>query len=271
MKNISAFPYWLLSTICALGFMTCAVSAQLPGSLTNGLVAYYTFNGTLNDSSGNGLHLDNFSAVNFVPSFMGSNQALNFETPASYAASSLNSGITNNDSRTVAFWIYLPSFQAFPTGNVVTLGPLSGTPSADGSVVALDDAKGGVIYFNNDYRDATSYPIPNLHLAPHFFAVSYENNLAGINMYVDGQSVPYQLWQDSTTTLNTLDGPINVGRSDGLGFVGQIQNLGIWNRSLSSNEVTDLYNTQSVPEPSTYALLLLGGAASLWALKRRKS
>lgn len=26
-----------------------------------------------------------------------------------------------------------------------------------------------------------------------------------------------------------------------------------------------------VPEPSTYALLLLGGAASLWALKRRKS
>jgi hypothetical protein len=28
---------------------------------------------------------------------------------------------------------------------------------------------------------------------------------------------------------------------------------------------------EAVPEPSTYALLLLGGAASLWALKRRKS
>jgi hypothetical protein len=32
-----------------------------------------------------------------------------------------------------------------------------------------------------------------------------------------------------------------------------------------------LDDIQLVPEPSTHALLLLGGAASLWALKRRKS
>ena len=32
-----------------------------------------------------------------------------------------------------------------------------------------------------------------------------------------------------------------------------------------------LDDVQLVPEPSTYALLLLSGAASLWALKRRKS
>ena len=31
------------------------------------------------------------------------------------------------------------------------------------------------------------------------------------------------------------------------------------------------FRVASVPEPSTYALLLLSGAASLWALKRRKS
>jgi hypothetical protein len=30
-------------------------------------------------------------------------------------------------------------------------------------------------------------------------------------------------------------------------------------------------NVGVVPEPSTYALLLLSGAASLWALRRRKS
>lgn len=33
----------------------------------------------------------------------------------------------------------------------------------------------------------------------------------------------------------------------------------------------DSVQIQSVPEPSTYALLLFSGAASLWALKRRKS
>ncbi len=251
--------------------MTCVVSAQLPGSLTNGLVAYYTFDGTLNDSSGNGLHLEASNAVNFVPSFLGTpQQALNLDSASSYAASVLNSGITNNDARTIAFWISLPSIQPWPTGNVVTLGPLSGTPSADGSAVALDDSKGGVVYFNNHNRDATSYPVTNLHTAPQFVTVSYENNLNGISMYINGQSIPYQLSQEGSTTLNTLDGPIHVGRSDGLGFVGQIQDLGIWNRSLSSTEVGTLYSAV-VPEPSTYALLLLGGATSLWAFKRRKS
>ena len=32
-----------------------------------------------------------------------------------------------------------------------------------------------------------------------------------------------------------------------------------------------LDDVQLVPEPSSYALLLLSGAASLWAFKRRKS
>jgi hypothetical protein len=269
MKKISVLSALIFAMLTAL---TSSGWAQLPGSLTNGLVAYYTFDGTLNDSSGNGLHLENSSGINFVSSFLeGSHQSLNLDSHSSYAASSLNSGITSNDSRTIAFWLNLPSVQPYPTGNVVTIGPLSGTPSADGCAVALDDSKGGVIYFNNHHRDATSSPISNLHTAPHFFAVTYENNLNGVSMYVDGHTISSQIWQDGSTILNTVDGPINVGRSDELGFIGQIQHLGIWNRPLSSTEVTDLYNAQSVPEPSTYALLLLGGAASLWDLKRRKS
>jgi hypothetical protein len=51
----------------------------------------------------------------------------------------------------------------------------------------------------------------------------------------------------------------------------QLDDMYFWDRPLSSEEVTELYNAQVVPEPSTYALLLLSGAASLWVLKRRKS
>jgi hypothetical protein len=39
----------------------------------------------------------------------------------------------------------------------------------------------------------------------------------------------------------------------------------------SGAQVRNLFVLSIVPEPSTYALLLLGGAASLWALTRRKS
>jgi len=264
----------VLSAFSALTLVTSAASAQLPGSLTNGLVAYYSFDGTLNDQSGNGLHLDNSSAVNFVPSFLGGpSQALNFSSTSSYAASSFNSGISNNAARTIAFWLYLPSIQAWPNGNVVTLGPQSGTPSADGSVVALDDSKGGVLFFNNNYRNAISSPVGDLHTAPHFFTVTYDNNLSGIRMYVDGQSTSYQIDQDGSTGLNTVDGPITVGRSfDGRGFIGQIQGLGIWNRSLSSTEVSNLYLVQTVPEPSTYALMAAGLLGlGIAARRRRKS
>jgi hypothetical protein len=41
--------------------------------------------------------------------------------------------------------------------------------------------------------------------------------------------------------------------------------------SASEESQIDGLRVASVPEPSTYALLLLSGAASLWALKRRKS
>jgi hypothetical protein len=40
--------------------------------------------------------------------------------------------------------------------------------------------------------------------------------------------------------------------------------------SPSSRFMVDVNGTL-IPEPSTYALLLLSGAASLWALRRRKS
>ena len=45
-------------------------------------------------------------------------------------------------------------------------------------------------------------------------------------------------------------------------------NNGTWTTMLSVQP--GIHNIASVPEPSTYALLLLSGAASLWALKRRK-
>jgi len=261
----------LLPILVAVGIVGSASASVLTGNLTNGLVAYYGFNGNFNDSSGNGLNLDNSAGVAFVPSFLGGNaQSLSLTAANSYASSSLNSGITGNDSRTIAFWFYAPSIQPWPTGNVVTLGPLSGTPSADATALALDDSKGGIIYFQNDYRDVNSDPIANLHEGPHFLALTYQNNLNGVNMYIDGTLVPSHPYQDGLTTLNTLAGRINVGRSDGLGFVGKIQDLGIWNTALTSSQVSQLYALQSVPEPSTYAFFGIGIGGILLAVRRKK-
>jgi sulfatase modifying factor 1 len=75
---------------------------------------------------------------------------------------------------------------------------------------------------------------------------------------------------------NDLDGSNNIAR----GYRGGFWDIG-FNSANSSDRIGDSspapqganlgFRIATVPEPSTCALLLLSGAASLWALKRRKS
>ena len=50
-------------------------------------------------------------------------------------------------------------------------------------------------------------------------------------------------------------------------YNGLVQEVGIWSTALSSQQVSQLYSLQSVPEPSTYALL---GIGAIGLLMRRK-
>jgi len=73
------------------------------------------------------------------------------------------------------------------------------------------------------------------------------------------------------STANNIDpysdfGDLLIGAPGGSlsGLVGQMSDLRIYDRALSSSEVA------SVPEPSTYALLLMTGAGALWWARRRR-
>jgi len=86
-------------------------------------------------------------------------------------------------------------------------------------------------------------------------------DLANVIGYSRGNAVKYTAAQDSGTFDVSFAG-FNPGTyqyfdpQGGIGF---------------TTPITFNLTIDAVPEPSTYALLLLSGAASLWALKRRKS
>lgn len=90
-----------------------------------------------------------------------------------------------------------------------------------------------------------------------------------ISMYLDGAYVGTDSHAGGPPSPGF--GTLGFGRNLHTGtdwFVGKIDDIRLYNRAISAAEVSEIH---SIPEPSTYALLFLGGAASLWALKRRKS
>ena len=183
-------------------------------------------------------------------------------------------------SRTISLWFKIPSDRPVVT-SLFGFGEYGLTDY--GTVT-------GLIPLNFD--DATS---PNLQIWGHFASVQterltnifdtwqnfvyvYQGDIASSQLYLNGSLLPNYTQPDNLTNqLNTTLTPLSIGQAGNsadpfLSTEGaQLDDMYFWDRPLSSEEVTQLYNAQSVPEPSTYALLLLSGAASLWALKRRKS
>ena len=278
MKKISEFPSLLLSTICALGLMTCVVSAQVPDSLTNGLVAYYTFEGTINDASGNGRDLAQTNDISFTADRFGnSDGAVMFNSTASYARSADLFGMSGNVQHTVSFWIQAPTIAPFGFGKILSLGTYQGVATdcfyeIDACQVSTANTPGRI------FCDSAYAGYDALNLGTDFIqhwnqiVFVYNGQFSTSQIYMNGTALPTTPnYYSSSDQLALVDTVIAVGGND-IAFQGaRISDLGIWSTAFSATDVTDLYNAQSVPEPSTYALLLLSGAASIFAFKRRKS
>ena len=104
------------------------------------------------------------------------------------------------------------------------------------------------------------------------FAISSYNNGYFIGTGLGANTTPFEILGSVTPTgriLFNYTGPTG----DYLGSLwGNIEGttMNLVTYDSSGNPLSD-GTAQLVPEPSTYALLLLSGAASLWALRRRKS
>lgn len=274
----------LLSTIVSLIFAPF-VPAQAP---TDGLVLHYTFDNTLNDTSTSGNNAISIGAAFGTDRFGNPNAALAV-TPTTGVVSQNNLGIIGNTSRTISLWLN-PTVDPvdWPQGALVGWGQ-SGWEVGVGRLSSINylpsyAANGDVnIQFNGFYAAAQVRTDPwsfagNWHQLIVVYSEStpnakiYLDGILQTDMFNNGLNDPFMV-----TTLNTIDTGFRVnvevagsGSSGILGIDGRYDDIRVYNRALNSEEVTSLYNAEAIPEPSTYALLLLSGAVSLWALKRRK-
>lgn len=183
-------------------------------------------------------------------------------------------------SRTISLWFKIP-FNQLGVTSLFGFGVYGlSTYGTVGSLIlnSYDEPISPNFQLWGHFASAQTDPITNLFDQWQNFVYVYEGNVTNSQFYLNGGLLSnYTIPDNTTNQLNTTETPLVIGGGNE-NFANsfdstpgaQLDDMYFWDRPLTSGEVTQLYQAQSVPEPSTYALLLLSGAASLWVIKRRK-
>ncbi|MBK6341834.1 MAG: LamG domain-containing protein [Flavobacteriales bacterium] len=234
----------LFSTL-ALFALGHSMTAQVPNYVpTTGLIAWHPFNGNANDESGNGHDLTVFGASladdrNGVPA-----AAYSFNGTNNYMNSGNDVDFEIIDDRTLSVWIQpgttLTDDQGI-VGYVGSSGPLAGHAGyylkrrlpGNGILAAYEDsALVGSGQYGAAWSDA-AYASGQWHHLVHW------RNGGTTHLYVDGvlQSSSYML------TPYFLNSEFLVGWSGSAGqyFHGEIDDIGLWDRALTTGEIQQIY------------------------------
>ena len=237
----------LLLTIAATLGMTALTMAQnVPSYLpTNGLVGWWPFNGNANDESGNGNNGMVNGATLTSDRFTNSNSAYNFDGISNSIEYNILNLPISNQARSFSCWFYAFDISNSSTQQKVILnyGSISNNQrncimhwgTGVSFIAQANDAcagcSGSTAYYN---------PSTTIDSLWHNLIITYENDT--IKGYLDGQ-LSFTAPKVFATFLTTMK--IGYGVSshwNGEPFYGNLDDIGIWNRALTQQEITDLYN-----------------------------
>ena len=215
---------------------------SLSGSLQNGLVGYWPFCGNANDDSGNGNNGTVNGATLTTDRFGNINSAYNFDGVNDYISTNY-SGILGTNSRSISFWYNSNSNNIEET----VFTDYGGTNCGDGLACTL-------FPLNKPAVDNTCSWIKSVNSTTinswNFYTITYTtsdgSDLTNCKIYINGV---LQLTSQSSTlyNINTINGLNMVFGSSRLFnpnqfFNGKIDDIGIWNRALTPQEIAQLYN-----------------------------
>jgi uncharacterized protein (TIGR02145 family) len=253
------------STITASATTVCAGTAVnlnatttlqgtsvLPSNLQNGLMAFYPFNGNANDTSINGNN-PTVNTIQYTSDRNGNANSAGLFLGQQYAIVPNSSSLNVSGDFSVASWVYLNN--DFPlTGwwNTKAIFTKNNDYPYGAKVFITPDEDSLWISFGTSMWDANqgfSKRILRSELlgAWHHFTWTYDNNVG--KLFLDGTLILSQSATPNWSNANTLDLHIAVN-GDPAGnypykFVGKMDDLGLWSRSLSSSEITELSSVQS--------------------------
>lgn len=241
----------LLTVSALIVGLGLAVNGYSQSFLTNGLVAYYPFNGNANDASGGGHNGTVYGATLTTDRFGYTNHAYLFGGTAAYITAPFSSSVFNSDFTVSAWFNAYDIADAWPTllneaGSTAFVMQIVGqTSGAFPYSIGRLSAYATHASPNKDWE--MFVPPPKLNT---FYQVVVERAGTNVTMYLNAQlGATGQVSSPTVESGNTLW----IGRSeteDVLGayvFHGVIDDIRIYNRALSADEVAVLYEIESGP------------------------
>ena len=232
----------ILLTAAATISIATATMAQVPNYVpTNGLAGWWPFNGNANDESGNvnngtvngpTLSTDRSGLANSSYLFDGINDWINMPS-----GSSTSINITSNF--TLTFW--------FKTSQATGAGLIGFGDNLNSNNGGYLSAIGnGTV--NNPNGKLTSMTGNNWYTGSNQVI---DNNWHFATVVLSNNTLTFLVDNSIDATFNNVNAPTSFNglraigaRNNGLAgyFNGKIDDIGIWNRALTQQEITDLYN-----------------------------
>jgi hypothetical protein len=246
----------LLLLVIGLIMTTQMIYSQVPSHVpTNGLLSYWPFNGNANDQSGNNYN----GIVNGATLTSDRNgnvrSAYSFNGASNYIKLPKITPLNDASSFTFSCWI-------LPTGSTGTRQFVlsRGYDYSTGSFFISQECEANSNYIRFSYNGYPNYNI----LSQQGYSIPYQNwqlltvtkSATTVNMYINSVLVNSST---NTSNLMTEDEFLYIGshwfnNQDGsffpYYFKGLIDDVGIWNRALTSTEIQQLYTTCTTPVPT---------------------
>jgi len=220
-----------ITTILTLLVFT-SIYSQIPSYVPiNGLVGYYPFNGNPNDESGNGNNGSLGSGIILNQDRFGIfDKSYYFDGTGNITLTSLFT--SGNQNFTISAWIKTNS--TIGRKGIICWGQDTPNSSTYFFINSL-----GQLQFDLAYNGGTtSLNVINDNIW-HYVAIS--NNGGLIQLFVDGLPTGNPVSMNPNINGGNKSIGSNIDNSGQNNFIGNIDDIGIWNRALTQEEITNLY------------------------------
>ena len=249
--------------------LNLTVTNTLPSYLpSNGLVAWYPFNGNANDESGNGNNGTVYGATLTTDRFGNSGKAYSFDGVNDYIKC-LQAGPTGNPIFTATFWLKTAQTSY---GHIIGYGNDAGSGTNFRIYLGDNSCAGSMVFDTYDNALAKTDTHNN---SWEFYTIVYDgsigNNTSIAKIYKNGSILSntcFSVNNSSTNISNAL--PIVFGRYHGTAqtgfFNGSLDDIAIYNRALTQAEIQALYKNCTSTDSSSFSASACNQYSLPWAI-----